>query len=322
MSNNTPKTAPIIVWMGKLPSYFPLWVRSLRVNKAFDFFLFTDQPVEGEIPVNLKVIRLSFDDLRQRIEEKLSFRVRILHPYKLCDFKPAYGEIFDDYLAGYPYWGNCDMDVLFGNLGKFLTPELLAAYKKLFSRGHLTIYHNEPFVNSAYRSSKSIDHKKILMSPEVYLFDEWSGIHRIFEELQIGQYNAEIMGDIKVYSPRIECTNIRNYRPQLFVWQKGDVSQYYIDGSGLVAKELAYVHFQKRKIRIEDPAVFTSASMIVNPETVVAWEGEITTEAVKKYDRPGYTHYIGSVFKKIKKKLYSERRGTLSINKTLIQARP
>jgi hypothetical protein len=320
--NNTEKTALIVVWMGKLPSYFPLWVRSLRVNSAFDFFLFTDQTVETPIPGNLKIVRLSFDDLRKRIDEQLSLKTRILHPYKLCDFKPAYGEIFRDYLAGYRYWGNCDMDVLFGDLGKFITPGLLASYKKLFSRGHLTIYHNEPSINAAYRNSTSIDHKKILTSPEVYLFDEWSGIHRIFEELQIGQYNAEIMGDIKVLSSRIECTNIRNYKPQVFVWQNGDVRQYYIDGGGLAATELAYIHFQKRKISIEDPAVYTSPVMVLNPGSVLAWDGVITPALVKKYDRPGYTHYLGSVYKKIKKKIYSDRGNVLSINKTLVQARP
>ncbi|MES1250221.1 MAG: DUF6625 family protein, partial [Chitinophaga rupis] len=196
----------ILVWMGPLPSYFPLWQRSLEKNKAFDFFPFTDQRVETERPDNLKIIPLSFGELRTLIADQLLLKVNIPYAYKLTDFKPAYGEIFYDYLKDYDNWGCCDMDVLFGNLSKFVTEDLLSSYRKIFSRGHLTIYRNEPTVNAAYRLSRSLDYKKILTSPESFLFDEWYGIHRIFEEMGMEQYNREVMADIKVLDTRITTT--------------------------------------------------------------------------------------------------------------------
>ena len=318
---NTGRTALIIVWIGPLPSYFPLWLRSLSANKAFDFLLFTDQPVGQSIPENCRVIRLSFNELRTRIAINIGLPVQIDHPYKLCDFKPAYGEIFNDYLSGYDYWGCCDMDLLFGDLAKFVTPSLLASYKKLFSRGHLTIYRNEPAINSAWRSSGKIDHRKIMTSPEVFLFDEWSGINRVFDELGIPQYNAEVMGDVKVLSSRVVCFNIKNYNPQIFAWNDGRVMQYFIDGD-LQSNELAYIHFQKRKINLAGPEVFHSKTLILNPQSILPFDGEITARVVKKYDRPGYSHFLHSHYKRIKKKINSFGENGLAINKDLIHARP
>lgn len=316
---HTGKTALILVWMGKLPSYFPLWTRTLSANRNYDFLLFTDQPAMTTAD-NLKIIRMSFDQVRAYIARQLALDAQLTHPYKLCDFKPAYGEIFREYLQGYSHWGCCDMDLLFGDLDTFITPELQNAYPKLFSRGHLTIYRNESSINTAWRRSTSIDAKKIMTSPEVYLFDEWSGIHRVFEELGLGQYNAEVMGDVRVHSSRVECTNIKNYRPQVFIWQNGRVKQYYIGADGQPAStELAYIHFQKRKIAIPDPTVYTSETMVLNPESVLPWSGTITTDFIRQFDRPGYAHYIGSIYKKLRKKL--QTGSSLSINKSLIQAR-
>jgi hypothetical protein len=308
--------------MGPLPSYFPLWARTLSANKAYDFLLVTDQPVGTQRPANLRVLTMSFDRLRAFIATRLSMEISLDHPYKLCDFKPAYGEIFEDYLAGYDYWGCCDMDMLFGDLDQFITPEILRANKKLFSRGHLTIYRNEPAVNAAYRSSTLIDSHQIFTTPAVCLFDEWQGIHRIFEELGLGQYNKEIMGDIKVYSSRLVCTNIPNHNPQIFVWEEGHVRQYFLKNGSVAATGLAYVHFQKRKIVIADERVRNSRAMILNPQSVLPYDGVITAAVIRKFDRTDLSHYLQSQLKRIKKKIGSGRHGSLSINKQLIAEKP
>ena len=43
-------------------------------------------------------------------------QVTLDRPYKLCDFKPAYGFIFGEYLKEYDYWGHCDIDIVWGDL--------------------------------------------------------------------------------------------------------------------------------------------------------------------------------------------------------------
>ena len=70
-------------------------------------------------------------------EKKLGFHVSLDQSYKLCDFKPAYGFLFEEYLQGYQFWGHCDIDTIMGNLSKLLTDELLNQYDKLFCMGHM-----------------------------------------------------------------------------------------------------------------------------------------------------------------------------------------
>lgn len=308
--------------MGRLPSYFSLWKRTLSKNDSYDFLLVTDQQSPTRDVDNLHTVRMSFDDLRSLFASRLSLPVNIQHPYKLCDFKPAYGEIFGDYLAGYDFWGCCDLDMLLGDLNKFITPDLLGSYKKLFSRGHLTIYRNEPLINAAYRSSRSVDHKQLFTSPDCFLFDEWHGIHRIFEELGIDQYNREVMGDIKVYSSRLVCTNIPNHKHQIFAWSDGKVRQYYLQDGRVANTELAYIHFQKRKIILGDRRVYNSPVMILNPQSILPYEGSITPAVIKKFDRSDYNHYFQSQLKRIKKKVSVPKEGSLSINKKLQDIKP
>jgi hypothetical protein len=245
--------------------------------------------------------------------------VEIFYPYKICDFKPALGEIFNDYLGGYAFWGYCDLDLLFGDLSKFITDDILSSYKKVLARGHLTLYRNESTVNAAYRSSKTIDYKEIFESQNCYLFDEWFGIYKIFEEHGIDQYNKEIMADIKVYSTRIECTNIENFSQQIFVWEDGDVKQYYLKDGKLQDRELAYIHFQKRKIVINDTDIYTSPAVILNSQSFLPFKGKITPAIVKRYDTRDYNHYLNSQFKRIKKKFSSAGKKSLSFDLSLLK---
>lgn len=314
------KAAIIIVWIGRLPSYFPLWLRSLEKNTSFDFLLFTDQKIEHKIPSNLSIFNLTLSDLSDTISKKLSLSVKIIYPYKICDFKPAFGEIFSGYLSGYAFWGCCDLDLLFGDLEKYITDEILSSYKKILVRGHLTLYKNESDINAAYRSSKKIDHKALFETQShYYLFDEWFGIYKIFKELEIEQYHEEIMADIKVYSARVVCTNIENFNKQIFVWEEGDVKQYYLGDGKLECRELAYVHFQKRKIGIPDPQVFKSPVIVLNAHSFLPFYGRITAATVNKYDTRNYSHYLNAQLKRIGKKISFPGKDTVSVDTFLLK---
>ena len=55
----------------------------------------------------------------------VDFEIVLNEPYDLCDFKVAYGEIFQEYLEPYDFWGFCDCDLIYGDIRHFLTEELL-----------------------------------------------------------------------------------------------------------------------------------------------------------------------------------------------------
>ena len=312
------KAAIITIWFGKLPAYFPLWVRSLKANSGFDFLMYTDQTIElTDIPSNLKIYNITFQGLKDKISQALHVKAAAEAPYKLCDFRPAYGEIFSGELVNYEFWGHCDIDLMFGKLENFITEDIMVMNRKIFNRGHLTLFRNEPSINSLYRSSKNINYKAIFESPEYYMFDEWHGIHKVFKEFEIEQYHQECIADIEANAARFVCTKIENYSKQLFVWEDGTVKQYYIAGNQLKQREVAYIHFQKRKLNIKDPKVLDSKAIIFTPFSFVPFDGEITKELVKKFDKGNYNHYLKRQKDRILKKLHLASPGPVIFNQTL-----
>lgn len=54
---------------------------------------------------NVKWYFKSFSELQELFQSKFDFPILLNTPYKLCDYKPAYGDIFSKYLGGYDFWG-------------------------------------------------------------------------------------------------------------------------------------------------------------------------------------------------------------------------
>ena len=63
---------------------------------------------------------MSFCSIQQLIRNKFSFPVKIDSPWELCAFRPAYGDIFEEYFNGYDFWGYGDLDVIYGDLDKYI----------------------------------------------------------------------------------------------------------------------------------------------------------------------------------------------------------
>lgn len=288
------KIAVIALWFGPLRDYFRLWTRSLRANDGYDFLLFTDQEIDrSEIPDNLQVIKLTLEDLKETIRQRLNIQPTFEFSYKLCDFRPAFGELFAPYLTNYDFWGYCDVDLMFGKLSNFITDDILSSYQKIFNRGHFTLYRNEEHINTLYRSSKSIDAQAIMESKACFIFDEWHGIHQVFKEFNIPQYHDECIADIHPNKARYTCSNIQNYKKQLFVWENGLVKQHFLNEGTLQHRELAYVHFQKRKIRIDDVSVYSSSAAIaLTSLSFIPLNQKVSADLIRKYDQPNYMHFM------------------------------
>ncbi len=68
-----------------------------------NFIIVTDTFVSDPLPTNIKIVHKSFADVKSLASEKLGFEIELDSPYKLCDFKPAYGLIFSEYLKGFDF---------------------------------------------------------------------------------------------------------------------------------------------------------------------------------------------------------------------------
>lgn len=168
------KCVLILPYFGKFNNYFPLFLKSCGYNPSYDFLIFTDNTDFYNYPQNVHVVPMTLNEFRANASQKLGFEPCIPTAYKLCDFKPAYGFLFEDYIQDYEYWGHCDCDLVFGNLEKVLSPVLDKDYDKVFAAGHLTIYKNT-FDNNR-RFMKSLEGREIyreaFTTSRIYVFDE------------------------------------------------------------------------------------------------------------------------------------------------------
>ena len=138
------KIAMVLPYFGAFPEYAPLFFQSCAANPDYTWLILTDSGVPCDLPNNVKIISMTFQRCRELIQNKFDFPISLKTPQKLCDYKCAYGYLFKSYLSGFDFWGHCDMDQIFGELGRFVTPELLERYDKLYTLGHFTLYRNKP----------------------------------------------------------------------------------------------------------------------------------------------------------------------------------
>lgn len=135
-------------WMGEPPVYLDRFRERIGASAPLVEWLF--------LPVD-------WSKLRERIEAVTGVEPpEQIHPRKLCDYRPAYGEIFAQEIGDADWWGWCDLDCVFGDLPAFLTPERLEEYELITDNprvvnGPFTIIKNRPFMNALYRKWPGVD---------------------------------------------------------------------------------------------------------------------------------------------------------------------
>ena len=118
----------IHTYWGSLPPWFPHFIMSCKYNRDIDFMVFTDVVQENKREENVQYYPFSITDFNKLSSRKLELNITIDDPYRVCDLKPAFGHIFEDYLQGYAFWGYCDNDLIFGDIRKFVTGDILDKY--------------------------------------------------------------------------------------------------------------------------------------------------------------------------------------------------
>lgn len=164
----------IVPYFGKLPNTFPMFLKSCLINKDFNWLIITDDKTEYNYPQNVTRINMTFKQVIKLFEKKLGMKIVLNNPIKLCDFKPIYGMAFEKYLKDYSFWGNCDLDLVFGKLNHFVTDEMLKKYDKIFELGHLILYKNTKSINFLFKEKINGEYwyKRAFRTSEICGFDE------------------------------------------------------------------------------------------------------------------------------------------------------
>jgi hypothetical protein len=246
-----PKIAVIAVYMGKLPSYFPLWLASCSYNPDFDWLVFTDADfTEYNAPPNVKFRKLTLANFVSTMSRALKIELQPITPYKICDFRPIFWALLQGEPTNYEFWGHCDIDMLFGDLRAYITPSLLDGYDKIFSVGHFTLYRNNDVANNMYRRPHpTINWKKILSDSVHRGFDEHNGVNLIWEFYGGRVYqNETIIADIDPHLSHLELVlPAKNYLKQVFFFEKGKILRGYYANYKWHTEPFMYIHFQKRR---------------------------------------------------------------------------
>lgn len=256
----------IIPYFGKLPNYFELFAKTCEYNKDYDWLIFTDDRQKYEVPQNVKINYIGFDKLKEIIQNKFDFDISLDKPYKLCDYKPAYGYIFEDYIFNYRFWGHCDLDTIMGDLNKFITEDMLEQYNKIFCLGHMILYKNTYENNRVFMEKLNGEeiYKNVFQTDNICVFDETYGgkrnINSIFLENNKKVFMQDLSLNFNIHYTRFIKTTFNpnnyefedeNYKKAIYIWKKGKILRIYKENNKLKYEEFLYAHFQQRNMKFD-----------------------------------------------------------------------
>lgn len=214
--------------------------------------MFTDHDCsEYKIPKNVHIYNITLDQFKKTASDTLRIPVNFTAPYKVCDFRPALWFLLPFSKKHYDFWGHCDLDMIFGQMDFFITPEILNKNEKIFSVGHLTLYKNCANANMMFqRNHPQLNWKNILSDKSHKGFDEHIGVNLIWKIYNEKFYeNESIIADIDPKIFRLELTTpSSNHKNQIFYFDHGKVIQGIWKRGELKTRQFMYIHFQKRKM--------------------------------------------------------------------------
>ncbi len=238
-------------YFGKLPPYFSEWLYTAnrQAGTGIDFLVVTDLDTKGfHFENNVRVKKLSLGQLKDEFSRVLGFNAALERPYKLCDYKPAYGYLFQKDIEGYDFWGYGDIDVLWGDLPRYLTEDVLDHHDRILYLGHFSLYRNTEKMNTLFMQKGMFPYKEVYTSEYVYGFDEQGGVMYTTLKNKVKTYVRTTFANLDWRVPELRISGFLNYPYQVFFWEGGGVYRAYLDSDDTIkTEEYMYLHFQGKK---------------------------------------------------------------------------
>lgn len=303
--------AYIVPYFGKFRADFNAWLLSCKYNPTIDWLIFTDDKSAYDYPSNVKVTYITFEQLVKKIQDNFDFKIYVDTPYRLCDYKVSYGEVFSKELAEYDYWGHCDMDLIFGNIRNFITEEILDTYEKIGFLGHSTIYLNNEFVNIRYRHV--LEGRDLCREfygtrgEENHFFDEiW--IHPIYKDLKIPVYEKIVFADVSPMYWNFQLNfqdqvGKKKNQSRIFTWNQGILTSISIVDNEIVQDEYMYIHFLRRPMQLINCDNNAKKLLIIPNKIINVNDFNITNKFIKKASKNRMILYWLSIIKRKWKKM-------------------
>lgn len=283
-----PKYACICCYFGKWPSTFAYWLKSCEYNKGIDFFLVSDIATdEYEIPENVHVVRKSFADVQLLVADKFKgIDVSLERPYKLCDFKTAYGYIFSDIFDGYDYWGFYDIDTIWGDILKFIPDNEDNHFVRIFPCGHLSFFRNSAPYDKIYELVNKIEGmpcrnnmqgknvvswQKCFSINESCYYDEEGGLEPYLISTELPNYLAVDFDNI-LPPWRFDHFYIINFPEKsqnvVYSFEYGKLYRCYLNKAKVKKEEISYLHYPKRQLKCLSKSC---DKYLIVPNKIIDW---------------------------------------------------
>ena len=243
----------LIPFFGKWPEWIELFVESCKWNPSVCWRMYTDCGALENKADNVEIVDIKFDDYKKLVSDRLGIHFNPGDPYKLCDIRPSLGYIHEPEIAGFRFFGFGDIDVVYGNIRKFYTDELLDQWDVLSTHnerlsGHFTVLRNTPRLRQAFK--RIPNYRALLERPEYTDTDETSFGSVFKRRAGFDRLTDYIYGKPRllfaerystVLSSRGWHDGTMNY-PARWFWRKGELTN---DRDG--DRDFLYLHFMRWK---------------------------------------------------------------------------
>ena len=180
------KVKLLSAWFGPRPDWWAKYVAQMRRFALVDWECFPDDSVPlGQQTKWMNALMSNALGLDCKKGENYGDDYAWDGVQAMCDFRPAYGEVFADRYAGYNWWGWADLDLLFGDLDGLL-PALLTDdvdcvnFKPKYLSGCLALFRNVPKATNLFR--KSARWQDVMADARYHCWDESGYKHYGLEE--------------------------------------------------------------------------------------------------------------------------------------------
>lgn len=297
----------IIPYFGRLHNYFYLFLESCKANETVDFIFISDIKDFPKMPPNCKRIKMSFQELSEKITRILGFKTSLASVYKIVDFKPMWGDVFQDGLKKYDYWGFCDCDMILGDLRSFFERIQLSGYDKIFCHGHMTVLKNNETMRHLYKTKGGFEKEGVFNYEEAFRtkcvvhFDEGGGLTEISKYLNIKTYECVDYADISFQRKRFTLAQPvpTALYPCVFTYEPLNLNRVFIKDKEMICYPVLYVHLQKRKMKIDLYPGLEKYHIVPNKFAV---SREISVDYILKNARDGL--YWSEYKRRIRQQLY------------------
>ena len=276
----------IFPYFGTLPVQYKMWRASALCNSSVDFMFFTDADVESS--GNIIVHKMQFRDFQQLAQKAFDFDIVLDRPYKLCEYKQAYGYILHDYIKDYDFWGFGDLDLVYGDIRAFLTDSVLE-HKFVLGWGHLTLIRNDEDSNTYFMKHVEgyQDYQDAFTTSKITFFDEFNhkGCSDKWRDCRPDDCWLEDPFD-NISRPKESfhfCSLNRGWQQVIFEHVDNKLYMLRFKNEKLEKRESLYAHFQHRgfmKDKVTDYSHF-----LVTPRAIIDYPKHLVNIRLRWYCR-------------------------------------